>query len=381
VTPAGSLDWHELTEARWDAVVIGAGPAGALAARELAAAGARVLLVEKKSFPRDKVCGGCLNGRALAVLESVVEQAGGVALNELALGFQGKLTRLALPTGAALARSRLDAALVAAAMRSGACFVAEVQAGLGAIEGTTRLIRLESRGACRVIPAGVVLVAAGLGNHGLEAGCAAATRIAAGSWLGAGCVIAESPAVYGEGTIFMSVGRDGYVGLVRLRDGGLNVAAAFRPGLLRQFGCASAAAAILSEAGFPPLSALESARWLGTPPFTRRTRPLAVERVFLLGDAAGYVEPFTGEGIASALASARAVGPLALQAMARWSPSLEHDWHQLHRRVVGSRQGVSRAAAAALHRPWLARLAFQALARMPAAARPLLRYLNASPPS
>ncbi len=54
----------------WDAVVVGAGPAGALAAHQLAVGGARVLLVEKKRFPRWKVCGACLNGQALAVLDS-----------------------------------------------------------------------------------------------------------------------------------------------------------------------------------------------------------------------------------------------------------------------------------------------------------------------
>ena len=43
--------------AAWDVVVIGAGPAGAIAARQIALAGARVLLVERKSFPRRKVCG------------------------------------------------------------------------------------------------------------------------------------------------------------------------------------------------------------------------------------------------------------------------------------------------------------------------------------
>src|SRR5688572_33495727 len=46
----------------WDAVVIGAGPAGSVAARQLALQGKRVLLVEKDKLPRDKVCGGCLGG-------------------------------------------------------------------------------------------------------------------------------------------------------------------------------------------------------------------------------------------------------------------------------------------------------------------------------
>ena len=55
----------------WDAVVIGAGPAGALTARELARLGLRVLLVDRAKFPRNKVCGCCLNGAALAALREL----------------------------------------------------------------------------------------------------------------------------------------------------------------------------------------------------------------------------------------------------------------------------------------------------------------------
>jgi flavin-dependent dehydrogenase len=51
------FDWAD--NAPWDAVVIGAGPAGAMAARELALLGGRILLVERKRFPRWKICGAC----------------------------------------------------------------------------------------------------------------------------------------------------------------------------------------------------------------------------------------------------------------------------------------------------------------------------------
>ena len=53
----------------FDALVIGAGPAGSVTARELARRGCRVLLVDKAHFPRAKVCGCCLNGAAAATLE------------------------------------------------------------------------------------------------------------------------------------------------------------------------------------------------------------------------------------------------------------------------------------------------------------------------
>ncbi|MGH6855526.1 MAG: FAD-dependent oxidoreductase, partial [Aestuariivirga sp.] len=52
----------------WDVVIVGAGPAGAFAAHAMARRGLWVLLVDKAAFPRYKVCGACLNPRALAVL-------------------------------------------------------------------------------------------------------------------------------------------------------------------------------------------------------------------------------------------------------------------------------------------------------------------------
>ncbi len=104
--------------------MIGAGPAGALAAREVAAGGARVLLVEKRVFPRSKVCGACLNGRALGILDevglgSLATRSGGVALREFRLHFRGRWAHFALPIGIALSRDRLDAELVEAAIGLG----------------------------------------------------------------------------------------------------------------------------------------------------------------------------------------------------------------------------------------------------------------------
>ena len=70
MTLAATVTLEEAARRTWDAVVVGAGPAGATAARELARRSVAVLLVDRAAFPRWKVCGCCLNGRAAAVLRT-----------------------------------------------------------------------------------------------------------------------------------------------------------------------------------------------------------------------------------------------------------------------------------------------------------------------
>ena len=81
-------------------------------------------------------------------------------------------------------------------------------------------------------------------------------------------------------------------------------------------------AAMLAEANLPVPENLTYAAWHGTPPLTNHPSRVAGERLFLVGDAGGYVEPFTGEGIAAALESASAVVPIAARACRNWDDSL-----------------------------------------------------------
>jgi flavin-dependent dehydrogenase len=103
---------------------------------------------------------------------------------------------------------------------------------------------------------------------------------------------------------------------------------------------------------------------------------LASDRVFTIGDAAGYVEPFTGEGMAWALAAAEAVAPLAVRAAVSWQPSLQREWERIYHRVVRRRQWTCRAAAAVLRRPSLTRAVLALLSRWPHLARPIVYHLH-----
>jgi flavin-dependent dehydrogenase len=342
------------------------------------------LLVDKKRFPRSKVCGACLSAQALAELRaaglgSLVTDFGGLPLEELRLGFRGRSTRLALADGAALSRACLDWALARAAANRGAEFLEETEAGVADVRGGLRHVRLAKDGQTAVARARVVLVAAGFGTYSRVRGACARTAIGPRSRVGAGCHVAGASDAYGTGVIHMAVGRAGYVGVVRVEDGSLNVAAAFEPGWIRRLGTLGRAAGqTLAEAGFEPISALGQARWQGTPALTRQTCPLAEERLFLLGDAAGYVEPFTGEGIGWALASARAVAPLAQSAIENWAPRLVPAWSRLYRRRIGRRQLLCRGCAIALRQPILSRLGFEFCLRAPRVIGLFIKHMNGS---
>ncbi|HXG11788.1 MAG TPA: FAD-dependent monooxygenase [Gemmataceae bacterium] len=373
----------QAVEHGWDAIVVGAGPAGALAARELARQGTRVLLVDRATFPRWKVCGCCLNRQALATLQGVglgglAGRWGAVPLKAVRLAARARRVLLPLPGGAALSRERLDSALVEAAVQAGAAFLPGTWAALGSVTGEGRQVILRQGGQQVEATARVVLAANGLGG-GLLTGLRA--RAPKGSRIGAGAVAATAPPFYTPGIIFMACGTGGYAGLVRLEDGRLDVAAALDPELVRQAGGPGRAVeSILAEANLPPVPGLAGLAWRGTPALTRQLPRPAAERLFVLGDAAGYIEPFTGEGIAWALASAVSLAPLAACACRGWSAALADEWARLHRRQLGRRQRLCRAVTAALRHPSLVRLAVGVLAWMPALAQPLIRRLNLIPP-
>jgi flavin-dependent dehydrogenase len=364
----------------WDAAVVGAGPAGALAARELARRGLAVLLVDRATFPRWKVCGCCLNGNALATLKAVglgglTRRCGAVPLEAIRLAARGASADLPL-SGVVLSRAAFDAALVEAAISAGATFVPGTRAVLGEETLSGRILHLQRTTESVAITAGVVLAADGLG--GLFARSeTGATSTVPDSRIGAGVVLGEAPAFFRAGTIYMACGEGGYVGAVRLEDGRLNLAAAMDAKRVRHEGGPGAVTSrLLSQVGWPVPSRLAEQDWKGTPALTRHPRRLASVRVFVLGDAAGYVEPFTGEGMAWALASAVAVAPVAVRAVAEWDPALTRAWAELHSRLVGRRQLVCRVAAAVLRRPLLVRGLVRTLACLPSLARPVVNYLN-----
>lgn len=366
----------------WDVLIIGAGPAGSVAAHELARRGLTTLLVDRAQFPRHKVCGCCLGAAGLAELEAIglgqlLCDAGAVPLRMIRLAYGNRQVALPIPTGAALSRSVLDAGLIRRAIDRQAHFLAGAKAELNDIGVETRSLYLRRDDVLWRVQARVVLIADGLGGRSLVGERGFGRHAWRHSRIGAGTLCAEAPDFYEPGVIHMACHRRGYVGLVRIESGALDVAAAMDPDFMRECGSPGAAAArILASAGMPSISQASTGEWHGTPWLTSQPTRVAAERLFVLGDAAGYVEPFTGEGMTWAIASARGVVEPVMRAAEQWSTDLEDEWTQRRAQLLAGRQRACRWIARGLRHPGLTRGVIAALSRWPALAKPIISRLN-----
>lgn len=360
---------------RCNAIVIGAGVAGAAAALGLArrlGTGQGVMLVERSTWPRPKVCGCCINASAVAALDRFgilrdVRRAGAVPLDAVSIRRNTRKTHVRVEPGLGLARATLDACLVDATIRAGVVFVPETRAEVLPLHPSTtkhatadiavRQVMLHHRHTSEVHFAGVVIVADGLAGSSLDRLDGFGCEIAPGSWMGLSTTI-ESANPVPSGEIMLCVGDHGYVGLVALEGGSTHLAAAIDSAWVKSIGGpASAVREILHSSGEQSLGNLEACRFSGTPALTRRRPRLAEQGLFVLGDAAGYVEPFTGEGMAWALGSAEEVISLAADAIgatADTQTQLAAKWQACQSAQMRRQQRRCRYVRAILHRPWLA---------------------------
>lgn len=365
-----------------DVVVIGAGPAGAVAALEAARLGCQVLLLERHRFPRYKLCGACLNGGAVGSLKRLqlqteLERLMPIPLTSFQLTSGRRRLRVPIHGGVAVSRERFDQMLVDAAVAAGARFVAGVSATVCAMTAEPyRMVMCRDDQGAVELRARCVILAAGLGGDARSDDPALESIPNSATRLGAGTRARIFPEEYGTGTIFMAAAAAGYVGLTRIEDGTLNIAAALDPVAVKSSDPASTCRQILAACGMPVTDEMFAGRWKGTIGLTRHSRATASERLFVVGDAAGYVEPFTGEGMAWAVNGGAAVAPLAARAVQHWDPDLAAEWTRTLNDLVTQRQRWCRRLATALRYPLLVRTLMSVVSTMPSIGRALARRIH-----
>jgi flavin-dependent dehydrogenase len=348
----------------WDAVIIGAGPAGAVAAALLADRGWQVLLVDKSAWPRDKVCGGCLNASAVELLResglsSALRQC--QQLDRVTWHAGNRQLEIPAPGGFAILRSDLDATLVVAAVSRGATFLPNTAAKL-LPESAGDHFRSISLGA-ETIRTRVVLACDGISGTSLAAESWAGWRIHRNAWIGAATTCPPEFFDIPSGAIHMHVGRGGYVGIVRLPDARIHLAAALDPAVCRDMG--GPAHLITSILG---CGTFASQKFSGAGLLTRRRDRAGGHRVLAVGDALGYIEPFTGEGMAWAIEGAINAVAILPEIAQNWPSDLPLRWENTVRRTIRAKQRSCRLLRPMMHHPLLAAGLLAAGNAIPAAA-------------
>lgn len=302
---AAAGDPSGVPDGPWDVVVVGAGPAGCVAALTAAAAGARTLVLERGDHPRYKTCGGGLIGPSLANLPPGVELPVRQEVREALITYRGRAatragdTRLLLPL---VDRFDFDAALLAAAERAGA--VVRRHAAVRRLVEAAGVVVLDT--SLGPVTARAVVGADGTsGQVGRHVGVDLA-EVDVG--LEAEVPLPESQRAQWSDTVLLDWGElPGSYGWVFPKGDRLTV------GVIADRSAGTAARAelrrFLVRLGLDAIPGTTSSGHL-----TRcRTpdSPLSRGRVLVAGDAAGLLEPWSREGISFALRSGRAAGSAA----------------------------------------------------------------------
>jgi len=303
---------------RFDAIVVGAGPAGSLTAYRLASAGASVLLADRAGFPRDKPCGGGLTTRAVRLLpfavDPVVEDV--VDRFEFRLRYGSAFERASSgePLCLMTQRRRLDAYLAEQAGAAGADF-----------RDGVKVTDLEANGAVSAkVDGGRVHASVLIGADGAN-GITARTLGLGGDYTYG--VAFEGNVPYGpapehryRGRLVLELGivPGGYGWVfpkgdhVNVGIGGWETEGPRLRQLLKR---------VCEEHGLgdAPISELRGHRL----PLRKPRSAIARGRVALVGDAAGLVDPLTGDGMYEAFYSAKLASEAALDLLGGRAQSLE----------------------------------------------------------
>jgi len=335
--------------------VVGGGPAGSTCAAFCAESGLKTLLLEKAIFPREKVCGDCLNPGCRPILDRLGLTEGVLTLphSKLAevefIGLRGQSAKFALNANEhgeiAVKRSQFDHLLLQHAGECGA----EIRQN-AAVTSIERGWRIRVGDEC--ISAKKVVAADGRNSTvarllGLLPS-SKKDRVALQTHL-------PLPRDFGNRVVLRFL-PDGYCGMSSVGNDQLNLCLVGKPhhiDALKKW----------AEAQF---AIAPDHSWRTITPLARRAIAPAHENLFFIGDAARVVEPFTGEGIYYALAS----GELAARHLIAHSPPA--DYAREHALLYRDRLWVNEIAKRAVMQPRLGSLTLDLLRLNPA----VLRFLT-----
>ena len=349
-----------------DVAIVGGGPAGASCAAFCAAAGLRTLVLEREKFPREKVCGDCINPACWPVLErlevahEIRNWPHGIldAVEFISIG--GKKLRVDLPSGdqieIAIKRSLFDHVLLKRARELGAEIREEVT--VIALDRTAadnwKIDVVRETFTARVV----------VGADGRNSSVARLRNLLPRPERERVALQAHIPLPRDFGhCVVLQFLPQGYSGQAPVNDSELNLCLVGTPPTISSL-------RVWAEHEF---NLRKEQTWRTITPLTRAPISVAHENLFFIGDAARVVEPFTGEGIYYALRS----GELAARTIIKIlrgedRQSAVREFVRDHRAMYRGRLWINRLARAAVLSPRIA----SAMLQSPLVSRAIIRSLT-----
>jgi geranylgeranyl reductase family protein len=333
----------------FDVAIVGGGPAGSSCAAFCAMAGLRALILEREKFPREKVCGDCLNPSCWPVLErlQLTERVRDLPHSKLSsvefISINGRGVTVDLPSGAdgeiSVKRSLFDDLLLRRARELGAN-----------VHEKTTVTELSRNDHWNIETASGDSFQARIliGADGRNSTVAhlrnllprpARERVALQAHI-------PLPRDFGNRIVLQFL-HEGYSGQASVNETQLNLCLVGTPPTI----------STLRKWAEREFDLPANQPWRTITPLTRSPVPSAHENLFFIGDAARVVEPFTGEGIYYALQS----GELAANAAAKIlrgndRNSILREFSRAHAEMYRGRLWINRLARAAVLRPQLGSL-------------------------
>ena len=338
---------HRSKEQEAEVVVVGGGPGGAAAAAFMARAGLQVVLVDKDTFPRDKICGDAISGKSIDVLRrlGLVEQVQATEqVHTWGVTFSGpqgdavsipfaKGRRHGDPLGFVCARTVFDEVVYQAAVGAGVTvWQGEVQDLLWE-DGRVAGVQLRTKGGKERRTNGAEdaddlelrapLVVGADGAYSVVARRLGMTQLDERHYCAGLRAYYQGVTGFHDGDFlevhFLDEVIPGYFWIFPLPGGGANVGVGMLSRALKKRGVNLKALLDVCVAHPRFRDRFAGARRLGAVkgwglPLGSRPRPMAGDGWLLVGDAASLIDPFSGEGIGNAMVSGEQAAQWAVRA-------------------------------------------------------------------